>query len=70
MTEIETTVRKWGDSMAVIIPRNIVEEEQIKPQSKIRIKVIREDDLSDLFGKLKTKKTPMELKEEGRNGWE
>lgn len=28
-----------------------------------------EDDLSDLFGKLKTKKTPRELKNEGKEGW-
>lgn len=70
MAEIETIVRKWGDSMAVIIPRSIVEEEQIKPKSKVRIMVIREDDLSDLFGKFKTKKTPKKLKEEGRDGWE
>lgn len=70
MTEIETIVRKWGDSMAIIIPRVIVEEEQIKPKSKVRIMLIREDDLSDLFGKFRTKKTPKELKDEGREGWE
>ena len=70
MTEIETIVRRWGDSMAVIIPRDIVKEEQIKPKSKVRIRLVREDDLSDLFGKFRTKKTPKELKDEGREAWE
>ena len=70
MVEIETIARKWGDSIAVIIPKNIVESEKIRPQTKIKIKFVREDDLSDLFGKLKTKKTPQQLKNEGRNGWE
>lgn len=70
MAEIETIARKWGDSIAIIIPKNIAEDEQIKPKSKVRVKLIRDDDLSDLFGKFKTKKTPMELKDEGRDGWE
>ena len=26
-------------------------------------------DISDLFGKFKTKKTPQELKNEGKEGW-
>jgi len=69
-TEIQTLARKWGDSIAVIIPRDIVKAEKIRPESKIRIKVIKEDDLSDLFGKFKTKKTPQELKNESREGWE
>lgn len=70
MEEIETTAKKWGDSIAIIIPKFIAEAEKIKPQSKVRIKLMREDDLSDLFGKLKTKKTPRELKNEGKQGWE
>lgn len=28
------------------------------------------NDISDLFGKLKTNKTPIELKNEGKKGWE
>ena len=70
MPEIETIARKWGDSIAIIIPKYIVEEERIKPKSKIRIRLVKEDDLSDLFGKFKTKKTPKQLKDEGRIGWE
>ena len=34
------------------------------------LKLIKEDDLFDLFGKFKTNKTPQELKNEGRQGWE
>lgn len=70
MAEMETIARKWGDSIAIIIPKFIVDEEKIKPRSKVRVRLVREDDLSDLFGKLKTKKTPQELKDEGRKGWE
>ena len=66
MVEIETIARKWGDSIAVIIPKTVAEAEKIKPQTKVKIKVVREDDLSDLFGKFNTKKTPQQLKNEGR----
>lgn len=70
MEEIETIARKWGDSIAVIIPKSIVETEKIKPQTKVRIKIVKEDDLSDLFGRFKTKKSVQQLKNEGREGWE
>ena len=70
MVEIETVARKWGDSVAVIIPKEAARLEKIRPQQKVKIKVVREDDLSDLFGKFKTKKTPQQLKDESRKGWE
>ena len=70
MVEIETIARKWGDSIAVIIPKIIAEAEKIRPRTKVKIRVVREDDLSDLFGKLNTEKTPQQLKNEGREGWE
>ncbi len=70
MEKIETTARKWGDSIAIIIPKSVVETEKIKPMSKLKIKIEKEDDLTELFGKFRTKKTPQELKDEGRKGWE
>lgn len=70
MADVETIARKWGDSLAIIIPRNIVEEEKIQPLDKIRISIHKEYDLSDLFGKLKIKKTAQELKDESHNRWE
>ncbi len=70
MEKIEVVARRWGDSIAVIIPKKIVESERISPKSKIKIKIEKEDDLSELFGKFKTKKSAQELKNEGREGWE
>lgn len=70
MTEIETIARKWGDSVAIIIPAEIAKAERIRPQHKIKITIAKKDDLSDLFGKFKTKKTPQQLKNEAREGWE
>lgn len=69
MSEMEAIARKWGDSIAIIISKKIVEAEKIKPKDKVRIIIKKEDDLSDLFGKFKTKKSPQELKDEAREGW-
>lgn len=71
MEEIQVTARKWGDSIAVIIPSEIVNTKKIKPSDKIKITIKKGgDDLSFLWGKLKTKKTAQELKDESRSGWE
>lgn len=67
---IKTKARKWGDSIAVIIPKFIVEAQRIKPHDEVTISIEKEDDISDLFGKFKTGKTAQQLKDESREGWE
>ena len=69
MVEIETKARKWGDSIAVIIPREIVHEEGIKQNDFLRIVIQKEYDLTELFGRLKIKKTAQQLKNESRKYW-
>ena len=56
MIEIETKARKWGDSIALIIPSEIVREEDIKQNDSLRIVIQKEDNLTDLFGRLKIKR--------------
>lgn len=70
MEMIRAKARKWGDSIAVIIPSFIVEAERIRPQDELKIAVEKEDNIAELFGKLKSKKTAQELKDESREGWE
>lgn len=55
MAEIIARVRKWRDSLVIIIPKNIAKEEN----------------LSDVFGILKNKikKNAQDLKDEARKGW-
>lgn len=70
MSEIEAIARKWGDSIAVIIPKDVVKTKRIKPKEKLSITINKPIDLSDLFGKFKSSKTAQELKDESRKGWE
>ncbi len=71
MAELNAKVRKWGDSLAVIIPKEIAVKEKIHIEDKIHLKIEKENDFLDLFGiaKGKLKKSAQQLKDESREGW-
>lgn len=59
MKEIECQTKKWGNSLACILPKDIIKERHIKENQKIRI--IIEDNsnvLKETFGILKNWKKP------------
>ncbi len=72
MVEVNVKVRKWGDSLAVIIPKEIAEREKIRVEDNVNLKIEKEANLSDVFGILKgkLKKTAQQLKNEARRGWD
>lgn len=67
--EAESIARKWGDSIGFIIPREIVDKERIKPNSKVKFEIIKVTDISDTFGKLKRKVSGQQFKDRARAGW-
>ena len=71
MADIDVKVRKWGDSLAVIIPKDVAEKEKIRVEDKIHLRIGKEMDFTDLFGivKGKIKKSAQQLKNESREGW-
>ncbi len=70
MAEVDATARQWGDSIAIIIPREVVVQENIKPKDRVHIVLQKEYDFRDIFGTFKIKKTPQQLKDASRTGWE
>jgi len=66
---IQTTVKKWGNSVGIILPKEIVEMEKIKVNEKILINIIRKADLTNIFGSLKTSISGQEFKDMVRKGW-
>tara|TARA_Y100000034_G_scaffold124581_1_gene172947 strand:- start:1017 stop:1259 length:243 start_codon:yes stop_codon:yes gene_type:complete len=71
--EIKTITRKWGNSIAVVIPRNIVDKQRIREDQEITITIERKrPKAGELFGKFprRSTKTAQELKNEAREGWE
>lgn len=72
MPELETKVKRWGDSLAIIIPKQVAQEGKIKVDDTIHVTIEQGKDFSDVFGILKNKikKTPQQLKDEAKKGWE
>jgi len=70
MADTEVSVKRWGDSLAVIIPRHIAKQENINVNDTIHIRIDKETDVSDIFGIAgKMRSSPQEFKDESRKGW-
>ncbi|MBI4148390.1 AbrB/MazE/SpoVT family DNA-binding domain-containing protein [Candidatus Woesearchaeota archaeon] len=72
MAEIDVEVKKWGDSLAVIIPSETVDEENLRAKDKVHLQIKKEVDVSAIFGiaRGKIKATVQQLKNEARKGWD
>ncbi len=68
---VEVKLKKWGNSMAVIVPSRLVEERSLKENDSIVIEVVKKADLSDVFGSLKSKKklSGQKFKDLASEGW-
>ena len=66
---IEATVRKWGSSVGVVLPKELVEAQGLKENQKVLIEVVKEANLTHLFGTLKTGMSGQEFKDMVRKGW-
>lgn len=64
------TVKKWGSSMAVILPQEIVKGQNIKVGDEVAINIFKKGDLTDIFGTLKTKLAGQKFKDLARKDWE
>ncbi len=50
MASTTAIVRKWGSSLAVVVPAAVVKAENIKEGDEVVFDVHAADDFSDLFG--------------------
>jgi len=67
---IEVTVKKWGNSFGVVLPKDIVEKEGLKENKRIVINIIKQADLSDIFGLVKKRKmSGQKMKDLSRKEW-
>ena len=70
MVETEVKTRKWGSSIGVVLPKEVVDEIGIKPDEKITIDIKKKPLAKEFFGLLKDWKRPtQEIKDEARAGW-
>jgi len=69
MTEVEVQTRKWGNSLGIVIPPKIIEEEKLQENQKVIVEIKKVIDLKKLRGLIKFKKSGQEIKDEMRSGW-
>lgn len=70
MIEIEARTKKWGDSIAIIIPSDVAREVRVKVGDKYMVRMVRVGNFSKLFGSGKRKiRDIQKAKDEARKGW-
>ena len=64
MFECETSVKAWGNSLGIVLPKDKLLSENISVNQKVKVIVSSEKKLTvgDIFGKLKFKTPTAELK--------
>jgi len=64
----EVIIRKWGNSLGVVLPKDYVEQRKLKEDDTVYIEIAKPVDLRHLFGTLKTKMTGQQFKDMVRKG--
>ena len=70
MMECETITRKWGNSLGITLPKNVIEAENIQEHETIKILILKQDQtLKKTFGMVKGKfvKDTKKIKDELRS---
>lgn len=68
---MEVKLKRWGNSMAVIVPNRFIEEKNLKENETIFIEVVKKADISHLFGSSKKRKlSGQDFKDMVREGWD
>lgn len=72
MKQFKAVTKKWGNSIGITIPADVVKKEQIKPQKKITVLVMGEQkrQLKKMFGSLKLKKPTQQVMNEIDEGYD
>jgi len=71
MVVVETKLKKWGNSLGLIIPKEVIDKENLKEEEKVRVILVNKNSskvLRETFGMLKgkIKKPTQQIKDELR----
>jgi len=71
MEEITCKTKKWGGSIGIVIPKEVVEKERIKPDEDIKIAIRRIPLAKEIWGLAPRKKfkSTQEIKNWMREQW-
>ncbi len=66
---VKTKVRCWGNSLGIVLPKALVDEEELKEGEEVEITVHKVSDVRSLRGKYPFKDLQRE-KDEMKRSWE
>jgi len=69
MAGLQAVVKRIGNSLGVLIPREVVERTGIREGDTVEIEVTRRVNLREMFGAVRFSKSSQELKDELREEW-
>ena len=65
MIEIKTKLRKWGNSLGIVVPQKKLEKEHMKEGEEVRAFLIKKSNvLKETFGTFKFKKSTQQMVDE------
>ena len=69
---VNVTLKKWGNSLGLVVPSDLVEKLDLKENQQIRVNIedLKANLAKELWGAIKLNKSPQELKDEARTGWD
>jgi len=59
--------KKWGNSLGLIIPNELIKKENIKQNDELFIDISKKQNIMHLFGSLKLKESAQQFKDELRS---
>ena len=64
---LETRLRRWGNSIGIVIPTELLRQKNLKEGEEIVIEIEKKEPISKIFGSLKNwKKISQKMKDEIR----
>lgn len=67
---VKVIIRKWGNSLGVVFPKEFVKERKLKIDQEIVLELAKNANLEDVFGLVKNNKmSGQEFKNMVRKGW-
>ena len=69
--EVKTKIKKWGNSLGVLLPITLVRESNVKENDEVVISIKKKkDELMELFGKFNFREPAEKIKFEMKRGWD
>ncbi|MBS3099933.1 AbrB/MazE/SpoVT family DNA-binding domain-containing protein [Candidatus Pacearchaeota archaeon] len=57
----KSVTRKWGNSLGIVIPLNVIKEENLKENREVTLKLVKKSPFEELFGSVKFKRPVKEI---------